>query len=78
MLLVAHHDAPTHATKNTLRSILIGPHLQADAVEFDVRATRDVAVAVHTENARQTRATGATAIISSDFEGIAAGLEKRS
>ena len=48
MLLVAHRGAPTLATENTLRSVLIGQQLKADAVEFDVRATRDnVPVLLH-------------------------------
>jgi glycerophosphoryl diester phosphodiesterase len=48
MLLVAHRGAPTRATENTLRSILIGQAMKADAVEFDVWSTRDgVPVVVH-------------------------------
>jgi len=45
---VAHRGAPTRAIENTLRSIRIAEDAGADAIELDVRATRDgVPVLLH-------------------------------
>ncbi|QIJ65011.1 glycerophosphodiester phosphodiesterase [Streptomyces sp. JB150] len=47
---VAHRGAPYHARENTLRSLRIARELGADAVEIDVRLTRDgVPVLLHDE-----------------------------
>ena len=46
--LVAHRGAPWRAVENTLRSVQIADELGADAMEVDVRATRDgAAVLLH-------------------------------
>jgi glycerophosphoryl diester phosphodiesterase len=46
--LVAHRGAPWRAVENTLRSLQIADDLGADAMEIDVRATRDgAAVLLH-------------------------------
>jgi glycerophosphoryl diester phosphodiesterase len=46
--LVAHRGAPWRAVENTLRSLQIADELGADAMEVDVRATRDgAAVLLH-------------------------------
>jgi glycerophosphoryl diester phosphodiesterase len=48
LTIVAHRGAPTQAVENTLRSVQIADALGADAIEFDVRATRDgVPVLLH-------------------------------
>lgn len=47
-LRVAHRGAPTRAIENTLRSIRMAEDAGADAIELDVRATRDgVPVLLH-------------------------------
>src|SRR5690606_21321639 len=47
-IFVGHRGAPTLATENTLASLRAAQHLGADAVEFDVRATKDgAAVLLH-------------------------------
>jgi glycerophosphoryl diester phosphodiesterase len=48
LLRVAHRGVPAHVLENTLRSIVQAEASGADAVEFDVRATRDgVPVLLH-------------------------------
>jgi glycerophosphoryl diester phosphodiesterase len=50
LTLVAHRGAPWLAVENTLRSLQIADELGADAMEVDVRATRDgAAVLLHDE-----------------------------
>ena len=58
LIVIAHRACPQHTAENSLEGIRLAAELGADAVEIDVRLTRDrVAVMMHDRTLRRT--TGA-------------------
>src|SRR5262245_13718146 len=54
-LVIAHRTCPNHAPENSLEGIARAAHLGADAVEIDVRLTRDAQpVLMHDRTLRRT------------------------
>ena len=54
-LVIAHRTCPHHASENSLEGITLAAELGADAVEIDVRLTRDVRpILMHDRTLRRT------------------------
>lgn len=60
--VIAHRGNSAHAPENTLESLRQGLALGADAVEFDVRLTRDGQVVVHHDPTMDRTSNGAGAV----------------